>query len=267
MRRHHSSPDQFPYDLEDPVASARLALACLDLTSLNEADTELDIAHLCQSAVGRHGHTAAVCVWPRLAAFARRELPPEVAVAAVANFPDGGADMARAVEDTRAIVDAGAQEVDVVIPYRQLDAAPALLAAVRRAGDGLCLKVILETGELADAQRVALACRIALEAGADFLKTSTGKVRVNATPDAARLLLQAIASDPTARQRVGFKPAGGIRAVADAQTYLKLTRECLGDTALSPQRLRLGASSLLADIEAVLDGRGVPRERPGGPTY
>jgi deoxyribose-phosphate aldolase len=194
-------------------------------------------------------------VWPRLAAFARRELPTEVAVAAVANFPDGSADTARAVADTRAIVDAGAQEVDVVIPYRQLDAAPALLAAVRRACEGLLLKVILETGELADAQQVALACRIALEAGADFLKTSTGKVRVNATPQAARALLQAIAADPTAQARVGFKPAGGIRTVADAQVYLSLVRGILGDTALSPRRFRIGASGLLDDIEAVLGGQ------------
>jgi deoxyribose-phosphate aldolase len=185
-----------------------------------------------------------------------------VAVAAVANFPDGSADTARAVADARAIVDAGAQEVDVVIPYRQLDAAPALLAAVRRACDGLLLKVILETGELADAQQVARACRIALEAGADFLKTSTGKVRVNATLQAARALLQAIAADPVTRPRVGFKPAGGIRTVANAQTYLVLVREILGDTALSPQRFRIGASGLLDDIEAVLTGRVAADGRP-----
>ena len=249
------TPSSAVIDLNDPAASARAALACLDLTSLNEADTEADIARLCRRATGHFGPTAAVCVWPRLAAFARRELPPEVAVAAVANFPDGGADTARAVVDARAIVDAGAQEVDVVIPYRQLDAAPALLAAVRRACDGLVLKVILETGELADAQQMALACRIALEAGADFLKTSTGKVRVNATPQAARALLHAIAADPAARERVGFKPAGGIRTVADAQGYLALVREILGDTALSSTRFRIGASGLLDDIETVLSGR------------
>ena len=254
-RPEPSHPQAGPLGLGDAAASARLALSCLDLTSLNEADTEADIARLCRRATGPFGSTAAVCVWPRLAAFARRELPTEVVVAAVANFPDGSADTARAVADTRAIVDAGAQEVDVVIPYRQLDAAPALLAAVRRACEGLLLKVILETGELADAQQVALACRIALEAGADFLKTSTGKVRVNATPQAARALLQAIAADPAAQARVGFKPAGGIRTVADAQVYLSLVREILGDTALSPRRFRIGASGLLDDIEAVLGGQ------------
>jgi len=245
-------------DLTDPVASARAALACLDLTSLNEGDTEADIARLCRRATGPFGPTAAVCVWPRLAAFARRELPANVAVAAVANFPDGSADTARAVADARTIVEVGAQEVDVVMPYRQLDAAPALLAAVRRTCEGLRLKVILETGELASPAQVALACRIALDAGADFLKTSTGKVRVNATPQAAQALLTAIAGDPSARLRVGFKPAGGIRTVADAQAYMALVQEILGDTALSPQRFRIGASGLLDDIETVLGGQAKP---------
>lgn len=241
--------------------SARLALACLDLTSLNETDTEADIARLCRRATGTFGHAAAVCVWPRLAAFARRELPADVAVAAVANFPDGSTDVRRALADTHAIVAAGAQEVDVVLPYRQLQEAPALLNAVRRACEGLRLKVILETGELAQAATgdpVALACRIALDAGADFLKTSTGKVRVNATPQAARSLLQAISKDPAARHRVGFKPAGGIRTVIDARGYMDLVREILGEAALTSRRFRIGASGLLDDIEMVLSGRAEP---------
>jgi deoxyribose-phosphate aldolase len=238
----------------DPVATARLALACLDLTSLNDADTAADITTLCQRATGPHGMVAAVCVWPRFVALARSLLPAHVRVAAVANFPDGGTDVARAVADTLAIVQAGGQEVDVVIPYRNLAAAPALLAAVRRACEGLTLKVILETGELANDADVLAACRMALDAGADFLKTSTGKRPVSATPAAARLLLQAIAADPLARTRVGFKPAGGVRTVADAAVYIQLTAELLGSAAVNPQRFRIGASGVLADIEAVLSG-------------
>jgi deoxyribose-phosphate aldolase len=234
--------------------TARRALACLDLTSLNDADTEADIDRLCARAVGPHGHVAAVCVWPRLAAYARQRLPPQVAVAAVANFPHGGRDIAAAVADVRAIVEAGAQEVDVVLPWREPDAAPALLAAVRHACPGLRLKVILETGELGSPPAIARACRVALDGGADFLKTSTGKVRVNATPEAARALLQAIADDPAARARVGFKPAGGIRTVADAARYMALVAEILGADALNPQRFRIGASGLLDDIHAVLGG-------------
>ena len=236
-------------------ATARIALACLDLTSLNDTDAPADIERLCRRAQGPWGPVAAVCVWPRFAALARSLLPPHVAVAAVANFPDGGSDAERALRDVAAIVAAGAQEVDVVLPYRDLGAAPKLLAAVRRACDGLTLKVILETGELKHEASIRVACRIALDAGADFLKTSTGKTPVSATPAAARLLLQAIAGDAAARARVGFKPAGGIRTVADAGLYVALATEYLGAAAVHPTRFRIGANSLLDDIEAVLAGR------------
>jgi deoxyribose-phosphate aldolase len=247
-------------DFRDPATAARLALRCLDLTSLNDADTEADITRLCARATGTVGRPAAVCVWPRLAAWARQQLPSDVAVAAVANFPDGSTDVARAVREAWAIVQAGAQEVDVVLPYAALQAGDEaavmqLLLAVRAACPGRVLKVILETGVLQTDALIRRAAELALDAGADFLKTSTGKVRVNATPQAARALLQAIAEDPAACQRVGFKPAGGIRTVADAQLYLALVGEILGDTALSPQRFRIGASGLLDDIEAVLGGR------------
>ncbi len=251
-----------------PEVAAYGALACLDLTSLADghdlAGGEAEIERLCARAQSPFGPVAAVCVWPRLAARARALLPPAIRVAAVANFPDGSSDIERALRDTAQIVAAGAQEVDVVLPWRDMPSAPALLAAVRRASAGLTLKVILETGELRDEPLIARACRIALDAGADFLKTSTGKRPVGATPVAARLLLQAIASDPAARTRVGFKPAGGIRCVADAALYLGLTAEVLGDAALTPARFRIGASGLLDDIEALLAGR----QRPSaGATY
>ena len=239
---------------DERQAAARTALACLDLTSLNAADAPADIERLCRRAQGRFGTVAAVCVWPRFAALARSLLPPSIAVAAVANFPDGGSDIQRALRDTGEIVDAGAQEVDLVLPYRDLDAAPALVAAVRRASAGLRLKVILETGALQHEAPIGRACRIALDAGADFLKTSTGKTPVSATPAAATLLLTAIAQHETASSRAGFKAAGGIRTVADAALYIALVAEILGADALQPSRFRLGASGLLDDIEAVLSG-------------
>jgi deoxyribose-phosphate aldolase len=243
----------------DPATTARLALRCLDLTSLNDADTAADITTLCHRAQGAHGTVAAVCVWPRFAAQARALLPAQVAVAAVANFPAGGSDIEAALRDTAAIVEAGAQEVDVVMPYRDLAAAPALLAAVRRACAGLRLKVILETGELHDAALVRRACAVALDAGADFLKTSTGKVRVNATLEAAALLLQAIRDG--GHTQVGFKAAGGIRSVADAAAYIALVADTLGT--VTPQRFRIGASGLLNDIEAVLGGGPAPAAATG----
>ena len=224
---------------------------------------------MCERAASPIGAPAALCVWPRLARHARREAPAAVKIAAVANFPDGSTDVARALRDTGEIVQAGAQEVDVVLPWRALLAGDvasggALLRAVRKASDGLVLKVILETGELREPGAIAQAARLALAEGADFLKTSTGKVPVNATPQAAALLLEAIATDPAARARVGFKAAGGIRTVADAHGYLDLVERHLGTAALCPQRFRIGASGLWTDIAATLGGGPAAAPRPPG---
>ena len=243
----------------DLHASAQLALACLDLTSLNEQDSEADIERLCQRAQNRFGPVSAVCVWPRLAACARAQLPAHIAVAAVANFPDGGADLQRAVRDTGVIVQSGAQEVDLVLPYTQLiggdeHSVAHLLDAVRMACPGLLLKVILETGELKSEALIARAARLALDAGADFLKTSTGKTPISATPEGARIMLAAIAADASAVKRVGFKAAGGIRTVQEAARYIALCREYLGPKALNATRFRIGASSVLSEIEAILGG-------------
>ena len=243
------------------AAQARAALACLDLTSLNDGDTEADVATLCERAQSPYGPVAAVCVWPRFAALARAQLPAHIAVAAVANFPDGSADVERAVRDTATIVQSGAQEVDVVLPFARLmagesSAVSQLLQAVRKACPGLTLKVILETGMLVSDGLIAQASRLSLDSGADFLKTSTGKTTVSATPQAARVMLQAIASMPQAAGRVGFKASGGIRTVADAAIYMDLCSKLLGVQALRPARFRIGASSFLNDIEAVLSGRG-----------
>lgn len=252
--------------------AARLSLACLDLTSLNDADTKADIARLCERARAQIGPVAAVCVWPRLAAFAQSQLPAHIGVAAVANFPDGSTDVERAVRDTDEIVQAGAQEVDVVLPWRALQAGDeaavaAVLRSVRRACEGLTLKVILESGELGAAGDTALitrASRLALAEGADFLKTSTGKTTRHASLSAAEAMLTAIASDALSRARVGLKPSGGLRTVADVQPYLALVAQHLGSGALNPKRFRIGASSLYADIEAILAGAS---SAPTGSTY
>ena len=254
----------------DKQQAAQLALACLDLTSLNDGDTEADVIKLCARAHGPHGTTAAVCVWPRFAALARRELPAGIAVAAVANFPDGSGDVARAVADTREIVDAGAQEVDVVLPFAALmrgdeRTVAHLLAAVRKACDGLALKVILETGVLTDDALITRAAQLSLAAGADFLKTSTGKTPISATTQAATLMLNAIAAD-SRHANVGFKASGGIRSVNEATVYFGLVEQTLGASALNPRRFRIGASSLLNDIEAVLGGQAAPTPAAPG-TY
>ena len=214
--------------MDELTDAARIALRCLDLTHLDDAADEAAVAQLC----GRARGVAAVCVWPRLAACARRQLPPGIAVAAVANFPAGGTDIEAALRDGDA------------------ESAEALLRAVRKASAGLRLKVILETGELREPALITRASRLALDAGADFLKTSTGKVAVGATPAAAGLMLQAMRGHPQA----GLKLSGGLRRVADLLPYLALVRRERGADALDPQRFRIGASSLLDDIEAVLGG-------------
>jgi deoxyribose-phosphate aldolase len=243
---------------------ARVALACLDLTSLNDNDDARAIDALCARAVTPWGRVAAVCVWPRFVAQARAALPREVAVAAVANFPDGALDERLALADTQAIVEAGGDEVDLVLPWRAMlegraAEAARLVERVRAACAGKRLKLIIESGELPSADAVAQASRIGLDAGVDFLKTSTGKAAHGASLDAARVMLQAIAAQSRA---VGFKAAGGIRTVADAAGYMALVRDALGGTAVGPQRLRFGASGLLGDIERVLSGRSTAAAPP-----
>ncbi len=127
--------------------------------------------------------------------------------------------------------------------------------------------MILETGELRDEAVIERAARLALGEGADFLKTSTGKTPVSATPQAAAVMLRVIAADPATRSRVGFKASGGIRTVADAAPYLDAVAQALGAAALTPARFRIGASSLLADIEAVLAGAPRASAEPSGDTY
>ncbi|MDM4765521.1 deoxyribose-phosphate aldolase [Pelomonas sp. SE-A7] len=237
--------------------AARQALACLDLTSLNDGDTAADIEALCRRAQTAHGPVAAVCVWPRFVAQARSLLPKTIKVAAVADFPDGALDVPRALADVEAIAQAGGDEVDVVLPYKALIAGQVtevaeFLAEVRHASRPLTLKVIIESGELKTPELIAQATRLSLAAGADFIKTSTGKSAVSATLDAARVMLQEIKASGLAN--AGFKASGGIRTVADAAAYLALAAEKLGAEAVQPGRFRFGASGLLNDIEAQLSG-------------
>ena len=241
----------------DLKAAARTALACLDLTSLNDGDTAADIDALCRRARTAHGDVAAVCVWPRFVAQARAALPGSIKVAAVANFPDGSLDVQRALADVAEIAQAGGDEVDVVLPFRALLAGDStevseFLSEVRFASRPLTLKVIIESGELHTPERIAQATRLALAAGADFVKTSTGKTKTGATPAAAAVMLKEIAA--SGLSNAGFKASGGVRSVADVAGYIAQAQAALGAEALNPQRLRFGASGLLTDIESVLSG-------------
>lgn len=243
---------------------AMLALSCLDLTNLNDDCEAPDIEDLCARAFTPHGHVAAICIWPEFVEQAAGLLAGQpVRIATVVNFPAGGEDVDTVVAETEIAVENGANEIDLVMPYRHLaedpDGVYGLVAATRRAAGKALLKVILETGELGEEDLIRKASEIAVEAGADFLKTSTGKVPVNATPEAARIMLSVIADHGG---DIGFKPAGGIRTLEDANIYLDLAAELLGPDWATPRTFRLGASSLLDNLLAVLEGR--PGESGGG---
>ncbi|QBH96754.1 deoxyribose-phosphate aldolase [Limnobaculum zhutongyuii] len=240
---------------------ARQALNLMDLTSLNDNDTTEVINKLCQNAKTAHGHPAAVCVYPAFIADARRALSEQgiskVQIATVTNFPTGAADVALAEGETKAAIAAGADEVDVVFPWRALQTGDTqigydLVAACKAACGDKLLKVIIESGELKTPELIRQASLIAIDAGADFIKTSTGKVSINATPEAAEIMLGVIAEKGG---RCGFKAAGGVRSAEEAQVYLAIAARLLGEAWITPAHFRFGASSLLASLLATLDDK------------
>ena len=236
--------------------SAERILALIDLTNLNDVCTDEEVVELCTRAHGEFGKTAAVCVWPRFVDLSASLLKQtSIKVATVVNFPQGGTDTSAVVDATVAALDVGADEIDVVLPYQSMlkgDEASvvSMLQAVREivhAPDHL--KVILETGELSDQLIIRRASELAIKAGADFIKTSTGKTKVSATTEAVKTMLQVIRDSG---RPVGLKPSGGIRTVADAQQYLDLADTIMGPQWATPQTFRFGASGLLDAVEAEL---------------
>ncbi|WMC09983.1 deoxyribose-phosphate aldolase [Oceanimonas pelagia] len=238
-----------------PQQLARQALSLMDLTRLNEHDTEADIVALCHQAVTPAGTPAAVCIHSAFVPLARATLAElgvagRVRVATVTNFPDGGSDIARAERETQAAIAAGADEVDVVFPWRALLAGDehtglALVRACRAAGGARTLKVIIESGELGTPALIRRASELAIEGGADFIKTSTGKVAVNATLEAAGIMLEVIKHSG---RPVGFKAAGGVRTLAQAADYLRLAAGIMGPAWITPAHFRFGASGLLTEL-------------------
>ena len=239
-----------------------MAVRMVDLTTLEGADTPGRVAALCAKARQPDPAdlsvpaVAAVCVYPDLVGVAKAAVAGSgVAVASVATaFPSGRASLAVKLADVEDAVSAGADEVDMVIDrgaflagrYGQVYAE---IRAVREACGPAHLKVILETGELATLDNVARASWLAMMAGADFIKTSTGKVTPASTPPTALVMLAAVRDfEQTSGRRVGVKVAGGIRTAKDAIRYLVLVNEIAGPAWLTPQFFRIGASSLLNDL-------------------
>ncbi len=247
--------------MTDLKAAALKALSLIDLTTLNENDTDQNVIALCHDAKTAVGNTAAVCIYPRFIPIARKTLKeqgtPEIRIATVTNFPHGNSDIEIAVAETKAAVAYGADEVDVVFPYRTLIAGDEqlgfeLVKQCKEACGEVLLKVIIETGELKEERLIKRASEICIEAGADFIKTSTGKVPVNATPEAAAIMLNVI-KDMGVAKRVGFKPAGGVRSAEDAKAFLDMAAEILGEEWIDAEHYRFGASSLLTSLLNTLE--------------
>jgi deoxyribose-phosphate aldolase len=251
---------------DSKLAAIDLAVRMVDLTTLEGADTPGKVRGLCAKAVRpdpadpQVPPVAAVCVYPDLVAVAKAELPSagtgsSVAVASVATaFPSGRASLAVKLADTADAVAAGADEIDMVIDrgaflagrYGQVYEE---IRAVKEACGSAHLKVILETGELATLDNVSRASWLAMLAGADFIKTSTGKVSPASTPPVALVMLTAVRDfEQVSGRRVGVKVAGGIRTAKDAIRYLVLVNETAGRAWLTPDLFRIGASSLLNDL-------------------
>jgi deoxyribose-phosphate aldolase len=240
-----------------------LAISMIDLTTLEGADTPGKVRALCAKGAAPDPtdrtvpRVAAICVYPDMVRAAKDALSgiEDIRVASVATaFPAGRAALSVKLADTREAVAAGADEVDMVIDRGAFLAGrylPVLeeITAVREACAGAHLKVILENGELATYDTIRRASWLAMLAGADFIKTSTGKVAVNATPAGTLLMLEAVRDFRAATGRqVGVKPAGGIRTSKDAIRYLVLVNETAGEDWLTPRWFRFGASSLLNDL-------------------
>ena len=247
---------------ESKVWGLKLAISMMDLTTLEGKDTRGKVFALCQKAMHPDPsdreipHVAAVCVYPTMIPFVKQALAGSgVKLASVATgFPSGQTFTHIKVDETRETVAAGADEIDMVIDrgaflsgdYRKVFDE---IAEVKEACGPAHLKVILETGELANYDQVRRASLIAMYAGADFIKTSTGKVTVNATLPVTLVMLEAIRDFHHATGKViGMKPAGGIATAKLALSYLVLLYETMGPEWMTPDLFRFGASSLLNDV-------------------
>ncbi|QUJ68804.1 deoxyribose-phosphate aldolase [Photobacterium sp. GJ3] len=235
---------------------AQQAIGLLDLTTLTNTETDDCIIKLCQKAATPFGSTAAICLYPRFIPIAKKQLKAQgteaIKVATVVNFPHGHDDLDIALAETRTALAYGADEIDIVFPYRALMAGNEqigfeMIQSAKALCGNVALKVIIESGELQTEALIRKATKISIRAGADFVKTSTGKVPVNATPEAARIMVQTI-FDLGVQHKVGFKAAGGVKTTEDAKLYLESAADIMGSDWVTAKHYRFGTSSLLVDL-------------------
>jgi deoxyribose-phosphate aldolase len=240
----------------DDRQTALRAIPLIDLTDLSDDCSREQIDALVARALALPIPVAALCIWPRFVAQARAGLgSSSIKLATVVNFPKGGEDVVSVCAETRAALADGADEIDLVLPWPALlagheEIAREMVRAVAKClPPGAQLKVIIESGELPDAETIARASRLAIEEGAHFIKTSTGKTTISATPEAARIMLGAIRDSG---RSVGFKASGGLRTLDQARAYLAIADEIMGADFATPAHFRFGASSLLDPLLAAL---------------
>ena len=247
---------------DSKLFALNLTLSMIDLTTLEGKDSPGKVKQLCYKAAHLHDqypdlpNVAAICVYPTMVPIAKKALNgTNINIASVAtSFPSGMADLQSKLDEVKSVVDAGANEIDMVISRGRFlrgdyNYVSDEIAQVKEACGDAHLKVILETGELVTLDNVRLASDIAMEAGADFIKTSTGKVSPAATPPVVLTMLEAIRDFETKTGgKIGMKPAGGIGTAKQAIQYLVMVKETLGEDWLSPDLFRFGASSLANDV-------------------
>lgn len=242
--------------VKEDMALCRRLYGLIDLTSLNGNDTPESITKLCEKAQSVLGQVAAVCVYPNFVSMVANALvQTSVKVATVVNFPDGASSLEAVIAEINQCLQSGAQEIDVVFPYgrylagEQHYAEDFVRACKAACGNTVTLKVILETGALSDPAIIADAAYAALAAGADFIKTSTGKISEGATLEAAATMLLVIKhTEPQVKHRLGCKVAGGIRNIEQAAQYVQLADRIMGKSWVTPDTFRIGASKLIDEL-------------------
>lgn len=230
----------------------------VDLTRLQDQDSASSMQQWLEQDVAKATVLpAAVCVYPQFLPLVKgflqqQQLP--IKLATVVNFPAGDQPLPQVIQQISDAIAAGADEIDCVLPYQtlllgQTEQVRHFLAAVRQATEGVCLKIIIESGALGTCQQIGKATELVVESGADFVKTSTGKVKVGVTEEAARIMLAVLVASERA---VGFKASGGVRSVEFALKLVSLFEDMTGEVATA-QYMRLGASALLSDLSQQLE--------------
>ncbi len=236
---------------------AKQLISNLDLTSLGKNDTDDIVSALCLKALNSTPSPAAVCIWSKFVPLATKILKDSnISVATVVNFPRGGTDIKMTIAEIVKALSLGADEIDAVFPYEaflsgNIDLCRQYLEAVTHETTGSTLKIILESGAFPHIRHLKDACRLCLEYNISFLKTSTGKTDISATPEAANAILETIKES---KHEVGFKASGGIKTFEQARQYFSLAQSIMGTKwPLDTGHFRIGASSLLDDLNDTIN--------------